>query len=285
MSSMPPPIATAGRGTRGRTDTAWQSIIVVAECLSRGGPVNTPTDQASRRRSSRDLDPSICRRPPESLPSIIDGTGSDDLREAFAVGAMTKPLVVTGARPRVHIAVRFKPGFAFAALGIPASEMTDERVSYELLRREAGDDVAFVATQTTNERRLAVFVELVRRRLFGSAPRVPQSVRAAVRRIVSAGGNLRIESLASEIGVTRQGLAKQFATHVGLTPKTLAKISRTRLALARADAARAAYPRNIDWSAIAYELGYYDQPHFIDEFKAITGSTPGEWERRNALER
>ena len=26
---MPPPIATAGRGTRGRTDTAWQSVIAL----------------------------------------------------------------------------------------------------------------------------------------------------------------------------------------------------------------------------------------------------------------
>jgi AraC-like DNA-binding protein len=106
---------------------------------------------------------------------------------------------------------------------------------------------------------------------------VPHSVRDAVRRIVSAGGNLRIETLASDVGVTRQGLAKQFATHVGLTPKTLARITRTRLALARADAARAAYPRQIDWSAISYDLGYYDQPHIIDELKTIVGATPGEW--------
>jgi AraC-like DNA-binding protein len=206
-----------------------------------------------------------------------DEPGSDDLREAFAVGAMTKPLVISGARPRLYIAVRFKPGFAFAALGVPAAEMTDDRVSFALLGCGAGADVALVAAQTSPERRLGAFVEFVRRRLFGRVARVPRSVRAAVHRIVSAGGNLRIESLASDIGVTRQGLAKQFATHVGLTPKTLARISRTRLALARADAARAAYPREIDWSAIAYDLGYYDQPHFIDEFKAITGRTPGEW--------
>jgi AraC-like DNA-binding protein len=206
-----------------------------------------------------------------------DEPGSDDLREAFAVGAMTKPLIMSGARPRLYIAVRFKPGYAFAALGVPAAEMTDDRVSFELLARDGGADVARVAAQPTPERRLGAFVEFVRRRLFGGVARVPHSVRAAVHRIVSAGGNLRIESLASEIGVTRQGLAKQFATHVGLTPKTLARISRTRLALARADAARAAYPRDIDWSAIAYELGYYDQPHFIGEFKAITGRTPGEW--------
>jgi AraC-like DNA-binding protein len=206
-----------------------------------------------------------------------DEPGSDDLREAFAVGAMTKPLVVSGARPRLYIAVRFKPGFAFAALGVPAAEMTDDRVAFELLGRDGGADIARVAAQPTPERRLGALVEFVRRRLFGGVARVPRSVRAAVHHIVSAGGNLRIESLASEIGVTRQGLAKQFATHVGLTPKTLARISRTRLALARADAARAAYPRDIDWSAIAYELGYYDQPHFIDEFKGLTGRTPGEW--------
>lgn len=206
-----------------------------------------------------------------------DEPGSDDLREAFAVGAMTKPLVVSGVRPRLHIAVRFKPGFAFAALGIPAAEMTDDRVSYELLARDGGVAIASVAAQTTPTRRLAAFVELIRQRLFGEMARVPQSVRAAVHRIVSAGGNLRIESLAADIGVTRQGLAKQFAMHVGLTPKTFARIARTRLALARADAARAAYPRDVDWSAIAYELGYADQPHFIGEFRAIVGATPGEW--------
>jgi AraC-like DNA-binding protein len=59
----------------------------------------------------------------------------------------------------------------------------------------------------------------------------------------------------------------------------LARINRAQAALARADAARAAYPRQIDWSAIAFELGYYDQPHFIDDFKALTGRTPGEWSR------
>jgi AraC-like DNA-binding protein len=64
---------------------------------------------------------------------------------------------------------------------------------------------------------------------------------------------------------------------VGVTPKTLARVMRARTALARADAARAAYPRIVDWSAIAYDLGYYDQPHFIDDFKALTGVTPAKW--------
>jgi AraC-like DNA-binding protein len=65
--------------------------------------------------------------------------------------------------------------------------------------------------------------------------------------------------------------------HVGISPKTFARVMRARAALARADAARAAHPRNVDWSAIAYDLGYYDQPHFIDDFKTIIGVSPGRW--------
>ena len=57
MSSMPPPIATAGRGTSERTDTAWQSVIVVAECLSRGGPVNRQPARPRSRPSRFGPDP------------------------------------------------------------------------------------------------------------------------------------------------------------------------------------------------------------------------------------
>ena len=68
-----------------------------------------------------------------------------------------------------------------------------------------------------------------------------------------------------------------YHAHVGLTPKMLARVMRARAALGRAAAARMAHPRNVNLGAIAYELGYYDQPHFIDDIKEITGQTPGEW--------
>jgi AraC-like DNA-binding protein len=239
-------------------------------------------------RSAETSDPDAVHRVlPDGCVDIVLAFGHapdprpGELTAAFGVGAMTKPLVLRGPGARLYVGVRFRPGFAFAAFGIPASELTDERIAYELLSQDGERDLAEVASRDTNEGRLEAVVDLVRRRLFGASPAaaVPKSVRAAVHRIVSSRGNLRIASIAADIGITRQQLAKQFATHVGVTPKLLARINRTQAALARADAARAAYPRNIDWSAIAYELGYYDQPHFIDDFKSLTGRTPGEWSR------
>ncbi len=195
---------------------------------------------------------------------------------AIGVGTMTRPLVISGDMPDYYIGVRFRPGHALSALGVPAAELTDENIEYASISREPSADLDALSRLASNEERLAAVVALVRRRLIDAA-HVPLSVRAAVQRITVANGNLRVASLADDIGITRQQLARQFGTHVGITPKTFARVMRAQAALARADAARAAYPRDIDWSAIALDLGYYDQPHFIDDFKALTGMTPSKW--------
>jgi AraC-like DNA-binding protein len=206
----------------------------------------------------------------------LHGDAGNELTSATGVGPMTKPLFVRGRGPRLHVAVRFKPGRAFAAFGIPAAELADETVPYSTLGGDASAELGALSPHASNEERLVAVIDLVRRRLL-TAPAIPTSVCAAVKRIVVAQGNLRMASLALEIGITRQQLARQFATHVGITPKMLARVMRTHAVLARMDAARAAYPRAVDWSEIANALGYYDQPHFIDDFKALTGSTPAKW--------
>jgi AraC-like DNA-binding protein len=229
--------------------------------------------------------PRVQRILPDGCVDIIIGFGAGgsavgakslEVTEAMGVGTMTRPLVITSEMPDFYVGVRFRPGHAMSALGVPASELTDDRVGYSRLSAESELDLDALSQLESNEERFDGVVTLVRRRLLG-ATIVPLSVRAAVHRIAVANGNLRVASLAGDIGITRQQLARQFATHVGIAPKTFARVMRAQAALARADAARAAYPRDIDWSAIACDLGYYDQPHFIDDFKALTGMTPSRW--------
>src|SRR5439155_17147015 len=109
------------------------------------------------------------------------------------------------------------------------------------------------------------------RRLGGTQP-VDRSVDAAVRAILRAGGNLSIASLAPALGVTRQHLARAFARHVGVPPKTFARVTRVRRALAKARVASA-----VDWAALALEAGFYDQSHLSGEIKEFTGRTPSAW--------
>jgi methylphosphotriester-DNA--protein-cysteine methyltransferase len=65
-----------------------------------------------------------------------------------------------------------------------------------------------------------------------------------------------------------------FDHHVGISPKMLARVVRARAVLARV---RARGSREVDWTALALDAGYYDQSHLISDFGELTGLTPTAW--------
>jgi AraC-like DNA-binding protein len=71
-------------------------------------------------------------------------------------------------------------------------------------------------------------------------------------------------------------IQRQFLKRVGISPKTLARIVRVNYLLDKINREKA-----IDFQALVFDGNYYDQAHFINDFKAITGETPGYFFRRN----
>ena len=73
---MPTPVATAGRGTRGRADTAWQSVIAVSECRRRGRLSTVPLLAGVRdthyHRSSMVPGAMIPARPAAALVALFE---------------------------------------------------------------------------------------------------------------------------------------------------------------------------------------------------------------------
>jgi len=196
--------------------------------------------------------------------------GADGPHATLAVGTMTRPLVIGAADTAAYVGVRFWPGRALPFLGVPAAELTDLRVDVADLWRDRGASLeGLYGRQPTTVR--GAFEGLLLHRLTRARP-LDRTVDAAVRAILRAGGNLAIASLAPALGVTRQHLARAFATHVGVPPKTFARVARVRRALAKARVATA-----VDWSALALDAGFYDQAHLSGEVKEITGRTPSEW--------
>lgn len=81
-----------------------------------------------------------------------------------------------------------------------------------------------------------------------------------------------IGALAAELGVSHGHLDHEFTEIVGLSPRTLARILRLRALLDRLDVYGP-----VPWSALAAEFGWFDQSHFIRDFKRHTGVTPSEY--------
>lgn len=80
-----------------------------------------------------------------------------------------------------------------------------------------------------------------------------------------------IENIAGRYGITSRYLQKLFLQYTGLTPKLYSKINRFQNSLAMITKSEASL------TAIAYDCGYFDQSHFIRDFKSFTGLTPSSY--------
>ncbi len=100
----------------------------------------------------------------------------------------------------------------------------------------------------------------------------------AVRRCEAAVAGLEsdpmrsIAGLAAELGVSHGHLDREFTSVVGLSPRVLARILRLRALLAAIDVYGP-----VDWTGLAAVYGWFDQSHFIRDFRRHTGVTPSRY--------
>ena len=74
------------------------------------------------------------------------------------------------------------------------------------------------------------------------------------------------------IGLSAKRFIERFKIEVGLTPKRYCRVRRFQRALALANRGR-----RVDWTGVALDCGYFDQAHFIHDFRSFAGLTPTEY--------
>ena len=94
----------------------------------------------------------------------------------------------------------------------------------------------------------------------------------AVRLIYQSKGTIRIKELNEKLFISQSPLEKRFRKVVGTTPKKFASIVRFSTVLDSLDHAKSL-------TEICYENGFFDQAHFIKDFKQFTGETPDNFKR------
>jgi AraC-like DNA-binding protein len=130
-------------------------------------------------------------------------------------------------------------------------------------------DLNHVNEELAETRDNARRVQLIENILIARAPnaRPDPSVSAAVSWIEESRAMTRIEELARRVGLSQSTLERRFRRVVGASPKKFASIVRLRHVLhLRA--------KGGDFTSIAHAAGYYDQSHFIKDFKRFSGLAP-----------
>jgi AraC-like DNA-binding protein len=265
-----------------REYTPSEKLRPFVECLwTRDSVVvREPTGEGPAIQPIQPIQP-VHRVLPDGCIDVVLGFSgqADEPESAMAVGTMTRALVLDAASsPECFVGVRFRPGKASAFLTVPANELTDLRVPLDELWLDAAEVRDTLAVSADAMERVRALERVLAARVSPHEVAAHHDVDEAIRRIVEAGGSLGITRLAPALGVTRQHLARRFSQLVGVSPKTFARVVRLGRVIERARAVPAGEALN--WSAVALELGYYDQAHLVDEFRELTGVTPTAWHRR-----
>jgi AraC-like DNA-binding protein len=102
-------------------------------------------------------------------------------------------------------------------------------------------------------------------------------VGTAVRWLEQRGIGGRISELTQYIGLSQSALERRFRRVVGISPKKFASVLRLQRAVRLRQT-------GADLTAVAHAAGYFDQSHFITDFRRATGSSPEAFFRRGAAD-
>lgn len=163
--------------------------------------------------------------------------------------------------------VRFHPWGASAFLPSPMHEISGASVGLVLLM--PGSDVRETQERMSEARDDAQRIGIAERFLLAQLrDRTPDGVvRRAARILLSPAGPAAVEDMAKRLEVGERQLERKFREWIGVGPKRFARLARFRNALREWQSLPAGAP-------VALPAGYYDQAHFIKEFRAFAGCTP-----------
>ncbi len=155
---------------------------------------------------------------------------------------------------------------------IPAPELNDRFFSPETLWGSRGKLITEkIAQSSTTKERIAILTDF----FISPASRqttVQSSLIKGVQLVNRSNGNLNISDLASEFCLSQKQFERRFKEQTGFNPKLYARIVRFENAFRN-------YKRYHNLTEAAYAYGYYDQAHFIRDFKAFAGYSPNRFFR------
>jgi len=190
------------------------------------------------------------------------------VKRAWISGERTRYIVI-GTDNTHLIGIRFKPGGAYPFFGFPISELSEYVTELDLiwgrLVYDIRDRLLEIESPEEKLQRLESFLlEQVKLSLVPN-----KSIAFAVQQLQNSPQFLAIRDLAAQIGITQKHLITQFEKVVGLRPKSFARVAKFTKVLNVIE-----QQKQVEWTSIAYECGYYDQAHFIKEFHTFSGLNP-----------
>jgi AraC-like DNA-binding protein len=185
---------------------------------------------------------------------------------AWISGLQDRYLDIESPRRPWLMGIRFKPSGPLALLRVPPGELANQVVDLDLI---VGSSIERLRHRLVEAPTLESRFTLLERYLLESTgtARAPRAeVSYALARLAGTNGAIRMRTLAAETGISQKHLIDLFREQVGMAPKRYARIVRLNALLRQMSSST--------WADLAAQFGYYDQAHFVRDFREFSGTTP-----------
>lgn len=187
----------------------------------------------------------------------------------FIAGTARSSLVVPIHGQAIYFGIRFLPGRFSFFFPRPLKDLSDRMVACtDVWGRHLEEFESRLYVAPSMQARMETAEAFLLGRLAAVKRGPDTRFLTAVDSIFEYQGHLRLDDH-SPHGLSPRQLRRLFDRHIGVSPKSLARIVRFQSVLR----SMMKLPQK-EWGQGCLDFGYYDQAHFIHEFKAFSGLTP-----------
>jgi AraC-like DNA-binding protein len=175
------------------------------------------------------------------------------------------------------LGVLFQPGGFQPFYRQPVSGLTDRSVDFrEVFGEEAYAAERDILSANSDQEMVARAERFLRERMPEQDEHVGL-VGRIVDGIIADRGIVQVDDAVRKFLINKRTMQRLFKEYVGVSPKWVIQRSRIHeAALHVADGERH------DWAKLAADLGYFDQAHFIKDFKKVIGCSPEEYAKQQS---
>ncbi|WP_394748986.1 DUF6597 domain-containing transcriptional factor [Spongiimicrobium salis] len=169
------------------------------------------------------------------------------------------------------IGIKFQPWALKEIFHIDMASMTNRVIPIPNDLFPTLEQIKNIAISTEDfEAKIAALKLLFLNFNMGKATRY-QQYHHVVQQIIETKGQLRLQEILQDTAISERSLERYFKAYIGLSPKLFSRIIRF------SGIFNLIQEENFEWTEISFLSGFYDQSHFIKNFKEFTGEEPSKY--------
>lgn len=227
---------------------------------------------------SEEKKPVIQKIIPDGFPEIIFHYGDPyriNMHEAWELqsnsllaGQLKKYFFLENTGASGVVGIKFKPAGLAQLFGFTMYAFTDKVISLSNLAQPSLKALEQDIRTCAGYSEMIMIAETHLQKIVDSRQYKVGPVDKAIDLILDSKGAVSISEIEKSCFVTERWLQRMFQKYVGLSPKFYSRIIRFNFIF------QLMQEGNFSWLDITHRAGYFDQSHFIRDFKAFTGEDP-----------